>query len=194
MGWVVRTGFASRTEDVCATDKGIRLKRNHAGRFVQPYIGILLLTAASMLSGCSITDAVSSLGGDEDISTGSLRTAKTPLSDTLSVEDWRRAKAALAVALDPQGNGSPVRWDNPETKASGSFAASGAFTVRSNLVCRPFQATLSVNGVATSPLGIACRQGPGEWAIEENSPQAVHTQAGHTKASSRKAPRAGSIF
>lgn len=185
----MRTGFAFHATNVCATDKGIRPKRNRSGRLARPYAGVFLFVAATALGGCSITDNMTSLGGEEEISTGSLRQAKAPLSDKLSHEDWRRAKAALAVALDPQGNGSPVRWDNPETKASGSFAATGAFTVRSNLVCRPFHATLSVNGVATNPQGLACRKGPGEWTIEDHA-----APVGEAKTSARKTPRAGSIF
>lgn len=185
----MRSGFASGAGFGCATDKGIRSKRNHAGRFARACAGIFLIAASGALGGCSITDPITSFAGDDEISTGSLRQAKAPLSDKLTGEDWRRAKAALAVALDPQGNGSPVRWDNPETKASGSFAATGAFTVRSNLVCRPFQALLNVGGVTTNPQGIACRQGPGEWAIEDNA-----APAAPPRTTSRKIPHAGSLF
>ena len=47
------------------------------------------------------------------------RASPSPLSPELGEEDWRRAKAALAVALDPQGAGARVSWDNPDTDAEG---------------------------------------------------------------------------
>ena len=163
---------------------------------------------AMALSGCSITTPIASLLDDDEVSTGSLKNpAATSLADMLTAEDWRRARAALAVALDPEGNGSPVRWDNPETKASGSFAASGPFVVKSHFVCRPFTASLTVKAVQTAPNGLACRQGPGNWVIDERanerttgaaSPSAPPTDAPQKTAPARAAgrtiPRAGSLF
>jgi surface antigen len=46
---------------------------------------------------------------------------KSSLAGILDAEDWRRAKAALSTALDPQGNGSLVGWDNPDSGNKGSF-------------------------------------------------------------------------
>ena len=47
------------------------------------------------------------------------------LASLLDAEDWRRAKAALSTALDPQGNGSLVGWDNPDSGNKGSFTPVG---------------------------------------------------------------------
>ncbi len=175
-----------------ARDRGIRPERNlvfvsdgfRAGvfcsRFLQRCANFASTLASTLaiafglgllLAGCSITAPIASLNGDDDLSTGSIRPKRASFTDRLSVEDWRRAKSALGVALDPQGNGSPVRWDNPETQASGSFAASGSFIVKNDLVCRPFQSNLTLRGANSSPSGLACRQGPGDWVIEpEASP------------------------
>ena len=167
----MRPGIAS-----CATDRGIRRKRNSNACCARA-IGAICVVLA--LCGCSITESFTSLSGDDEIKTGSLAPAKTSLADRLEPEDWRRAKAALGVALDPQGNGSPVRWDNPETRASGSFAASGPFTVKSNLVCRPFQAIVTQKGASQTLTGLACRHGPSEWVIE-SAAAAVPGAAGTT--------------
>ena len=56
--------------------------------------------------------------------------APVTLSPTMNEEDWRRAKAALGLALDPQGPGTLVSWDNPETSMKGQFTPTGAPYVR----------------------------------------------------------------
>ncbi len=131
----------------------------------------LRIAVCSLLSllatACSVTTPIASLVPDEQMTTGSIPKSQTSVVDKLGVEDWRRAKSALGVALDPQSTGTPVKWDNPETKLSGSFVAAGNFVVQNDLVCRPFQATLLIKGSETRPSGLACRQGPNDWVIEE---------------------------
>ena len=155
----------------CATDKGIRPNRNRAfGRGANAVRIVAALALALALPACSITAPIAALSGDDDdVSTGTVRPLKAPLSSRLTVEDWRRAKSALALALDPQGNGTAVSWDNPESKARGSFSADGAFAVRNNLVCRRFKATLKLPDETAAPQGLACRQGPSDWTIVEQS-------------------------
>lgn len=150
-----------------ARDKSCPPKRNRAfernRRTLCKFASLLTLTVP--LLGCSISTPIASLVADDEITTGSIRSKKAPLSDKLSPEDWRRAKSALGVALEPAGNGTPVRWDNPESKASGHFAAAGGFIIRNDLICRPFQSALIIKGSESAPNGVACRQGPGEWNI-----------------------------
>ena len=62
----------------------------------------------------------------------------SPLSPELGGEDWRRAKGALAIALDPQGSGSSVSWDNPDTDMKGNFAPVGQPFVKTDEICRAF--------------------------------------------------------
>jgi surface antigen len=64
--------------------------------------------------------------------------AARKLFPDLGPEEDRRARAALAVALDPQGNGKPVKWDNPESGIAGEIAASGAPFVEADEICRAF--------------------------------------------------------
>ena len=88
----------------------------------------------------------------------------------LGTEDWRRAKAALAVALDPQGSGAQVSWDNPETRLKGTFAPVAQPFVKNDEICRAFAAQITGQAIASSLQGIACRPSGGEWAITEVKP------------------------
>jgi surface antigen len=94
----------------------------------------------------------------------------SPLSPELAAEDWRRAKGALAIALDPQGSGASVSWDNPDTDSKGNFAPVGQPFVNTDEICRAFLATLTAKGNATSLQGTACRPSGGEWAIKDVKP------------------------
>jgi surface antigen len=129
---------------------------------------------------CSITmpfeTKSASIVPDEDLTTASIpqRPAATsqpgqvsPLSPKLDIEDARRAQAALATALDPQGNGATVRWDNPDSGAKGSFGAVGnAFLINHN-ICRMFVATVAVKEPDQWLQGNACRVSAGEWTIKD---------------------------
>ncbi|SCY90489.1 RT0821/Lpp0805 family surface protein [Microvirga guangxiensis] len=126
-------------------------------------------------SACSFSLGMMGMGDDEPKSTGAIAPtdaapqAVAPLSADLDEEDWRRAKAALAVALDPQGPGTQVSWDNPETSMKGSFTPAGAPFVKNDEICRAFNAQLS--GPASASLqGTACRLSGEEWAIKEVKP------------------------
>ena len=95
---------------------------------------------------------------------------ESPLSPELGAEDWRRAKGALAVALDPQGSGSSVSWDNPDTDMKGNFAPVGQPFVKTDEICRAFLATLVTKDTTRSLQGTACRPSGGEWAIKDVKP------------------------
>lgn len=123
------------------------------------------------LSACSLSYAIVSFSEDDPETTASIapKAAASPLSPDLNEEDWRRAKAALAVALDPQGAGTQVSWDNPETTRKGSFVPSGAPFVKNDEICRAFIAHIVVDA-ASSLHGTACRPSGGEWLIKEIKP------------------------
>ncbi len=90
----------------------------------------------------------------------------SPLSPLLDQEDWRRAQAALATALDPQGNGGAVRWENSDNGHKGSFAPVGnAFLIKDD-ICRTFVSSLSIDGPEQWLQGTACRLSPTEWTIK----------------------------
>lgn len=124
--------------------------------------------AGLFASGCSIAVPIPGFTGDPT-TTGTIERQAVLLSSDLDREDWRRAKAALAVALDPQGNGAPVPWGNPATGARGSFAASAPPRAEGDKVCRTFRARVTVKGRPERALGgSACRDGSGEWALADH--------------------------
>lgn len=129
-----------------------------------------VMIAAVNLGGCATAIPLPSFAGisKADI-TGSIRPV-SPLSDQLDGEDWRRAKGALAVALDPQGNGAPVTWENPQSKAKGSFVPVGQAWAKDDLICRTFLADLGGSHPQRQLQGNACRDKGGEWRIGKVEP------------------------
>jgi surface antigen len=128
--------------------------------------GLICLWAGA----CSVTYGVVGLQEEEPEVTGAIAShAAVPLSPDLNEEDWRRAKAALGVALDPQGPGTQVSWDNPASAMKGSFTPMGAPFVKNDDICRAFAAQLS-GPSAASLQGTACRPSGGEWAIKDVKP------------------------
>jgi surface antigen len=129
-------------------------------------IGLICLAAGA----CSFSYGIVGLQEDEPEATGAIAAhADVPLSPDLNEEDWRRAKAALGVALDPQGPGTQVSWDNPTSTMKGSFTPIGAPFVKNDDICRTFSAQLS-GPSAASLQGTACRPSGGEWALKEVKP------------------------
>jgi surface antigen len=106
--------------------------------------------------------------GSKEDAAGSV--TKLSLASLLDAEDWRRAKAALSTALDPQGNGSPVRWDNPDSGNKGSFVPVGKAYPSDTKICRPFRATVERKADEQSLQGTACTNPQGEWTIAEEKP------------------------
>ncbi len=140
---------------------------------------IVMIGAGLSLGGCSIVLPVSPLASQPEaepqatvITTGSLvsRETASPLSDHLGPEDIRRAHGAMALALDPQGNGAPVSWDNVESKAGGRFTPVGAPFLKNDEICRAFLADLHTPTDRARLQGSACRPSGGEWTIRELKP------------------------
>lgn len=129
-------------------------------------VGMIALSAGA----CSFSFGVAGLDEDEPKTTGAIvSAAAVALSPDLNEEDWRRAKAALAVALDPQGPGTQVSWDNPETSMKGTFTPTGAPFVKNDEICRAFTAQISGPNQA-SLQGTACRPSGDDWAIKDVKP------------------------
>lgn len=151
------------------------MRSEDAGRSYKPARGgreALRLVAAGLVAvsagACSLSFPMTSLVNEEPSATASIEPkAVSPLSPDLGEEDWRRAKAALAVALDPQGAGSQVSWDNPDTTMKGNFTPVGQPFVKSDEICRAFLANVSGQVATTSLQGTACRPSGGEWAITD---------------------------
>ncbi|CAN2534494.1 MAG TPA: RT0821/Lpp0805 family surface protein [Methylosinus sp.] len=132
------------------------------------------LTAAS-LAGCSFAipggEPAPAWKNVSDDVTGSIPHRSTPtLSNALDQEDWRRASAALGVALDPQGAGASVNWDNPESHARGSFTPVGQPYPSEGKVCRAFLAEVGTKDSHEQLQGTACRDKSADWALIDIRP------------------------
>ena len=96
--------------------------------------------------------------------------ALASLATELGPEDLRRADGAMAVALDPQGNGAAVSWDNPQSGVKGSFIPVGGPFLRSDEICRAFIASVQTQTKPAKLQGTACRPSGGEWAVKDMEP------------------------
>lgn len=156
----------------------LRIRHITEGPFAQfprPRI-IGALAVAGALSGCSIAIPVASSnssalwrGAPED-ATGSIARPAPKLSRHLDAEDMRRAMAAMGTALDPQGSGASVHWDNPQSGARGSFTPVGQAYPLDGKICRGFVADIEAGETDEKLKGAACREKSAEWALTEAKP------------------------
>ncbi|WP_336489666.1 RT0821/Lpp0805 family surface protein [Methylobacterium nigriterrae] len=98
--------------------------------------------------------------------TGSIGRQPASFGSDLGDEDWRRAHAALTVALDPQGNGRPVKWDNPETRLRGSINPTGLPYVANDEICRDFLASVIGPDASRFVRGTGCKPSGGAWELK----------------------------
>jgi len=124
----------------------------------------------ALLAGCSMAFPISPLmsPGSREDATGAL--PRSSLAGLLDAEDWRRAKAALSTALDLQGNGSLVGWDNPDSGNKGSFIPVGKPFPSEARICRVLLAEVDCKGDEHAMQGTACSDKRGEWTIAEANP------------------------
>ena len=128
----------------------------------------LLLLCGGWMAGCSLTVPMSGATTD-DVPTGTIKRAadhSSPFSPQMDAEDWRRARSALDTALDPQGNGASVAWENPASGAKGSFVPLAQVYPKGDGICRPFAARVTLKGAGeTVQHSSACRVNSGEWVV-----------------------------
>ena len=134
---------------------------------------LALALASAQLAACSIAMPSSPHGDDLRVgaeATGSVRKSAPELARGLEAEDARRAKAALATALDPQGSGERVDWDNPQSGAKGVFTPVGQAYPSDGRVCRAFLAEVVANHNEERLQGTACRDKNAEWTLLDVKP------------------------
>lgn len=129
-------------------------------------MGWVVVVAGPALGGCSMSFPMSSLLPGDDV-TGSL--SKIPFGPLLNEEDRRREKAALATALDPQGDGSTVHWENPKSGHEGSLTPVGPAYASDSKICRAFLGDLKADSASKTVQGSACRTA-GEWLVKDMKP------------------------
>ena len=135
--------------------------------------GAPVLSLAMMLVLCGCSQPLLVFRGEaeappiiaEPTVTGSIEKRPLSFGRDLAEEDWRRARAALAVALDPQGNGRPVKWDNPETGLHGTVNPTGLPYVADDLICRNFLASVIGPQRNRFVRGTGCKPSGGAWAL-----------------------------
>ena len=128
-------------------------------------VASLLLAVA----GCATSIPLPSMISDDDV-TGSIDRPAPTLASTLEPEDSRRAHAALGVALDPQGNGAAVNWDNPQSGVRGAFTPVGAAYPSEDSICRAFLADIGGKTAPKQLQGVGCRDKSGEWRVGDLKP------------------------
>jgi surface antigen len=131
-------------------------------------LGCAAAIAAPALAACSVTMPMHSMVPASDDVTGALATV--PFGQLLDEEDRRREKAALATALDPQGDGATIHWENPKTAHTGSITPVGHAYPDDTKVCRAFRAELAHAGDQKAITGTACIITAGEWAVRDSKP------------------------
>ena len=146
---------------------------------MRPLAAAVLLGLLS--AGCSVSFPIlglSSKSEDEVATTSAILPVRggdhagalAGLSSELGPEDMRRADGAMGVALDPQGNGAAVSWDNPQSGIKGSFIPVGGPFLRSDEICRAFIASVQTQVRPVKLQGTACRPSGGEWAVKDMGP------------------------
>ena len=146
---------------------------------MRPLAAAVLLGLLS--AGCSVSFPILGLSSksEDEVATpstilpvrgGDHAGALAGLSSELGPEDMRRADGAMGVALDPQGNGAAVSWDNPQSGIKGSFIPVGGPFLRSDEICRAFIASVQTQSRPVKLQGTACRPSGGEWAVKDMGP------------------------
>ncbi len=67
--------------------------------------------------------------------------------------------------LNESNDGEIVDWQNPETGHSGIFRPVRSFRLADGRFCRQYRTTVSFKKNVRSGVGMACRQGNGQWAV-----------------------------
>ena len=132
-----------------------------------------LLCLVLTTGGCMNAGPMASLMADEDV-TGSIQASASGVSASplplLSPDDWTAASKALDAALDPQGSGVAVVWENPASGMRGSMTAVGATYAADGLTCRAFLTEIDVGPPPRRLQGRGCRTGDGPWAVSDLKP------------------------
>ena len=93
-----------------------------------------------------------------------------PFGRMLDEEDRRRETAALATALDPQGDGATVKWDNAKSGDRGAITAVGKAYSSDGKICRAFNGELKQGATSRKVKGTACTVSAGEWQVTDAKP------------------------
>ena len=136
-----------------------------AGRLLR--LCCFLLIVSPVLGGCAMSFPMASLLPGDDV-TGS--NSPVPFGRMLDEEGRRRETAALATALDPQGDGATVKWDNAKSGDRGAITAVGKAYTADGKICRAFISELKQGDTNRKLQGTACTVSAGEWKVSQAKP------------------------
>ena len=144
---------------------------------MRPHAALLAACIGLSAAGCSVSFPIIGLSGkgEDEVATTASLPARGPqksvglaaMTSELGPEDLRRADGAMGLALDPQGNGAAVSWDNPQSGIKGSFVPVGGPFLRSDEICRAFVAHVQTQTKPLKLQGTACRPSGGDWAVKD---------------------------
>ena len=126
-----------------------------------------MLTLGPALGSCAMSFPMASLMPSDDVTASN---STVPFGRMLDEEDRRRETAALATALDPQGDGATVKWDNGKSGDRGAITAVGKAYDADGKVCRAFIGELRQGEATRRVHGTACAVSAGEWKVTEAKP------------------------
>ncbi len=130
----------------------------------------LTLTAVFCLSltigGCMSVGPMTSLLADDDV-TGAIPASAASPVPALSAQDWGFASKALAGALDPQGSGAAVLWENIASGVRGSMTPVGLVYEADGRTCRAFLAEIGGRAPVQRLQGRGCREGREDWLVSD---------------------------
>ena len=81
--------------------------------------------------------------------------------------DGKGVPCLIAVEQDPQGNGRPVKWDNPDSNLRGSVNPTGLPYVAEDEICRDFLATVIAPEGSRFVRGTGCKPSGGAWTLKK---------------------------
>ena len=138
----------------------------------------LALTAG----GCSYQlDSIKARGGDDDVTTGSIRVAaprpqplpQPPLQQAAAMpphHELAAARAAVSEALAKGGRETSVPWEDPAIGARGTVTPLSNAYNQDGVTCRDFLASFVRNGSEAWLQGEACRGQQGRWEVRQMRP------------------------
>lgn len=127
-----------------------------------------LLCLALGLGGCNSTGPMASLVAEDDV-TSSIP-APPPPPPAFNAQDWALASKALEAALDPQGPGGPIVWENAASGARGTMTPVGFVYQSEGQTCRAFLAEIGGKAPGQRLQGRGCREGQGAWVVSDLKP------------------------
>lgn len=87
------------------------------------------------------------------------------VGQSLDKADRLAATQTAQNALETYPANHTASWNNPDSKASGTFTPIRTYQADAGTPCRDYQTTIVIDGRSEAATGTACRQPDGTWKI-----------------------------